>query len=281
MYLQQELFHIRKQKRKYIRKKIIQYNPTDAQIQRLLTVKKLYIELKTLSVVAKKLHLTRERVRQLLRKGEEYNLFKYEPTRERQFKDICDRISSSDIVNALANQKNRFEICELLNLSLNDYFKLLKHYQIDTQDYLISARLKKYLIRYSAIVDTLGHHPSTTEMQSITKWRATYAAIERLWGSIDNFRNEFGIEKPPYALHPNSIFAFNQAREKAKQRKLNNIYQVERIIISDGPISASDIRKALGFKSATMGSYIQYLLQNEIVKKIGKTTTTRYVSNKM
>lgn len=270
-------------KRKYKKRKIWKsrvYAPSEDQAKRLLLVKNLYDQFKTLEEVAIRLNLTRERVRQLLKKGQQYKLFQYEVTREREFKAVREKISSDALINEIKNQPNRFKRCENLKIGMNDYFKLLKFYQIDTQDYLMSARLKRYLVRYSTIVDRLGHHPSTTEMQSNINWRSTYTAIKRLWGSIDKFRNEFGIEKPPFAIHPNTILAFKKAKEKAKQRKQKNMFLVENLIVANGPISSKDIVMALGFKFSTTSSYIKQLLQKDIIKPVGSITSRKYISNK-
>lgn len=270
-----------RKKRKYKKRKVWDrrvYVPSEDQAKRLLLVKSLYDQFKTLEEVASRLNLTRERVRQLLKKGHEYKLFQYEVTSEKEFKRVLAKISSADLINEIKSQSNRFQRCENLGISMNDYFKLLKHYQIDTQDYLMSARLKRYLVRYSGIVDKLGHHPSTTEMQAKTGWRAIYSAIERLWGSIDKFRSEFGIEKPAYAIHPNTILAFKQAKEKAKKRKLDKILQVEELIKINGPISSKNISETLGFRISTLAVYINHLIENNRIKRIGEKWTAKYVS---
>lgn len=267
-----------KPKRKYHRRKPYVYTPSPEQTQRLTEIKRLYEELGTLEQVAERLNLTRERVRQLLEKGQKYGLFTYELTRTRLFKHTLERVSSAALIDQIQTQPNRYLRCQALGISMSEYFKLLKHYQIDSRDYQLSSRMKKYIIRYSDIVDTLGHHPSTTEMQSRTEWHAIHAAILRLWGSIENFRNEFGIEKPAYALHPNTIQAFKRAKAKKVDRMLTKIEQVAALIAREGPIGSRQISARLSIPGVSLYGYIHYLLDRGMIEKIGDRKTTTYRS---
>jgi hypothetical protein len=81
----------------------------------------------------------------------------------------------------------------------------VKHYNINYKAYYLEyskenleKKKSKYLAKYSQIVDTLGYHPSTTEMNTNKEWRTVWIMIRHYWGSMANFRREQGIEKPNY-----------------------------------------------------------------------------------
>lgn len=261
------------EKRKYRRQKI--YTPLPEQVQKMLYVKRLYDELGTLQKVADHLKITRERVRQQLNKGERYQLFQYKPTRERKLGELIQSISREELIEEIKNGKNRFDICSKFNIGMDGYFKLLKFYQIDTIDYRIEALQKKYLIKYSNIVDELGHHPSTTEMQHAKKsWRYTGLAIARIWGSIDRFRREYGIAKPPHYIHPNTKLVWQKSKNKSRER----IENIKEIIATQGPISLKDMASALRYNESTTHSYLYKLFKGRVIKRTnsGKGGACKY-----
>src|SRR3989344_5102329 len=235
------LFNNNSRKKKYTRKKYVKYVPSVEQVQRLLVVKKLYDQHGTLEEVATQLNLTRERVRQLLRKGQEYQLFKYELTREKDINDLINKVSKDEFINAIKSNPKKYAVCSKLNIDIRTYYKLSKYYQIGISDYAADVRQKKYLLLYSNIVETLGHHPSTTEMNRNPNWRYTWIAIIKIWGGIEKFRREYGIDRPKYNIHPNTVLAFRKAKEKARQRKQEKISQVKDLIINRGSISTKNI----------------------------------------
>lgn len=254
-------------KRKYNRQKI--YIPSSEQVQRMLHIKKLYDEFGTLQKVADHLKVTRERVRQQLNKGQEYRLFQYKLTSERILNALIKHISRDELVKEIQNGVNRFDVCSKFNIDMNGYLKLLKFYQIDIQDYMIEARHKKYLIRYSNIVSELGHHPSTTEMQHTKKsWRYTGLAIAKIWGNIDRFRKEYGIEKPPHYFHPNTKLAWQKRIEAQKKIAEERVKNIKRIINAQGPISLKDMSSLSGYKVEIIRHLLNKLLNEKIIRRI-------------
>ena len=194
--------------RKYKR---CEYVPTEEQKRKLIEVNNLYLQHKTLQKTADSMGVTRERIRQLLETGERYGLFRYVTSRQQRLAELIQRISREDIIVGIVNLEKTFEICTKYKISLTEYFGLIKHYQIQTRDLYLEGKHKKYLLMYSRIVDILGHHPSTSELQhSNRRWRYLNVAICKLWGSIDKFRREYGIDKPPHKFSLNTKAAWQE-----------------------------------------------------------------------
>jgi hypothetical protein len=244
--------------------------PTPEHKEKMLEVKMLYDKLGTLQKVASHMGITRERVRQHLEKGESYGLFKYQTTRERNLSEALKKISRQDFITCIKNGENKFSICEKFNIDMNVYFKLVKYYEIDTQDYMLEYRYKKYLIRYSDIVEELGHHPSVTEMQKKGRndWRYTQKAIARLWGSMDKFRQEYGIEKPAYALHLNTINAFRESIKRRQAIKQEKIEKLKDFIKSRKIVNFKMIMDEFGYSPVSISSYLAVLRKVNEIKMI-------------
>lgn len=239
-----------------------------SQYQKILVAKNLYDQLGTLEEVAKILNITRERVRQLLNNGERHNLFRYELTRKKQFKDLISRISKEDFINAInLSNKNYQSIAEVLHINFNEYCKLVKHYGFDLKDYRVQASYKRYLDRYSQIVEYLGHHPSTTEMLSRSDWRSTSAGISRLWGGFRNFRKEYGIERPRIRIHPNTSRSFKNFLEMKKQQKNHKLELIVNLL-QGNPLSVVRIAKILCINKSTLDVYMRELVSQGKVHKM-------------
>lgn len=268
-------------KRKYTKRKTWKsrkkYTPTKAQTNKLLLVKKLYDNYGSHQKVAEDLSVTRERVRQLLVKGDYYKLYKYEPKHEYNFRKIRETISKEVLTGVLKNETNRFKVCEILSISMGNLYKLIQFYNIDFEDYRQDFRQRKFLAKYSDIVNKLGHHPSTTELNSRPDWRNTWFGIDRIWGSIEDFRKEFGIERPPFNMHPNTLAAFKEGvlvRQKIKQNKINSV--LEFMKSSDEPLNINKITKGVSLNKQMIRLYLIELRKKGLVRKIGSGIYTRY-----
>lgn len=247
-------------------------------VDRLNTVYQLYKKLGTLQAVAVEMGITRERVRQLLRKGQEYKLYTYETTTKSNLKNLSQSIEKQRLVQEIGKSINIFKICSSLNITVSEYHKLIRLYQIDTQEYLKDGRKKKYLLRYSKIVESLGHHPSTTEMQDRREWRYTSLAIQRIWGTTDRFRSEFGIERPAYNIHPNTFKAFRKAAQTRKNNKLHKMKLVIDLINNNKIGRSKVISQRLNIPHQTIILYLKQLVDQNKIKKIGNKRSVRYVS---
>lgn len=252
-------------------------NKSDFKIK-LLLIKKLYDNYGSLQKVADDLNVTRERIRQLLVKGDYYKLYKYETTHIQDFKKIKEKISKEILIGILKNETSKFKICKILSLNMRNLYKLIKFYNIDLEDYRQDIRQRKFLMEYSDIVNKLGHHPSTTEMNSIPDWRNTWMGIDRIWGSIEDFRKEFGIEKPPFHFHPNTTLAFQKRRAEMKQNRENNMNNLIKFMqVHKKPVGIKDILFKMGVGRITAYSYLRELRNRGMVNKTGlRLSDTKY-----
>ncbi|UCB57564.1 MAG: hypothetical protein JSV30_02985 [Candidatus Omnitrophota bacterium] len=249
------------------------------KLERLRMTKEIYDKCHTLQKTADELHITRERVRQLLRKGEKLGLFKYELYKQKKreqergesrnkLKDLMNNYDRISLINEIKMLISPSKICMKLNIAKDDFDRLLKHFNIDYQEYQRLARLGQCLAQYSLIVDTLGHHPTTTEMCSRKHWRGIWSKIDRYWGSIDKFRKEFGIEKPKFKIHPNTLIAVKKVAERKRLNKKERKEKMLNLIQREGPISRKVIIAKLGFKTAALDNYIKELLAERLLTRI-------------
>lgn len=235
------------------------YQPTPEQKSRIIEVKNLYESLGSLQAVASQLGMTRERVRQILRKGEDYGLIDYTLARERKIEILTREISKDRLIDAIIFNKNKQGVCEKLNFSEYDYDRLVKHYNIQPQKIIVEARYIRCRFEYERLVEKLGHHPTATEMQATNNSRALYARIERFWEGIDNFRKEYNIQKPKHALHPNTIAAFKEAKEKKREVRDERLLQIYEIIKKYRMITITDICMITKLKYPSVAHYLHIL----------------------
>lgn len=252
-------------------------NPPEHQIRRLIKAHELYIQLGTLQGVSDRLNITRERVRQLLEKGQKQKLFKYVLTRDRKRKELALKVSKEDMLKEIRNLTNMFDVCTKLNIKPLEYYQLVKFYQIDKHEYLSDSRKRKHLTKYMNIVDVLGHHPSTTEMQSRSEWRYTSLAIQKIWGTTARFRSEFGIEKPIFKIHPNTVSAWRKGVEKSKMRKKQKIQQVLDLVCNENINSSKTISDRSNIPRQSVIMYLRDLLNQKKVKRVGNKRSYRYI----
>lgn len=252
-----------------------------AQVEKLMLVKRLYDELGTLQKVADRMSLTRERVRQLLNKGEEYNIYEYEPHGEERFRKLVGQFSRDILIKEIKMLIWPTKVGIKLNLSQSQLSRLLEYYNIDWKDYHDAARAGSCLEEYSKIVDFLGHHPSTTEMNTNPKWRNLWMKIDRIWGTFSKFRDEYGIERPDYRVHPNTLKAFGEYKILMSKQKTYRKKQVIEILTENKvPMSASKIAKSLGFKRVTLNIYLRELIEAGNISRIGRGCDVQYLAKR-
>ena len=162
-------------------------------ISRLQGIYKMYQEEGTLEAVANKIGLTRERVRQLLVKGTKIGIFEYKPfnkpyiPKEKLIDDYTEMLSLQKV--AKANQISVNYLKELMTAHSITESDLKSHHKV--------GRRQKCINLYYRIKENIGHNPTTTELQNTREGHALHAQINRLWGSIDSFRESLNIPKPP------------------------------------------------------------------------------------
>ena len=242
---------------------------TETEKERMKLVKRLYDEYGTLEKVGSLLRLSRERVRQILNKGQKYGLFTYQLTRDRKFDEVLNKIDGERLRVLLSTTKNQFDVCSNLGIDISTLQRLIKYYNIDLVSYKQDARYKRYLVEYSEMVRVLGYHPSTTIMQRRKEWRKIWAGIVRLWGSFDRFRAEFGIEKPKHSMHPNTLKAWQRAKERRMAHKKEKVENVYKIIAEHGPLTCKKISY----------QYVKDMVKKNKIKKLGKGNRIKYGLN--
>jgi hypothetical protein len=201
----------------------------EKEISRLKEIKKMYDKYLTLQKTGDELGLTRERIRQLLKKGEKLGLYTYLNTwkrKEKKLKELTKKYNKNILLNVVKDIYGSNKICKKLDLKKHELKYLLNYYDIDCSEYYKLMSMKKYIREYSQIVDNLGHHPSTTEMNRRKEWRSVWSGIDRYWGDMETFRRDYGIEKPKHELNPRTKIAFKNYLQKKELdvKKIKKIY---------------------------------------------------------
>jgi len=161
----------------------------DSPVQELRELNRLYQELGTLRAVGEKVGLCRERVRQLLSKGDRIGLFVYRPKKR-------SLISRKKILSDYRKYLNLGEVAKVNKISLPYLAKLRTLHKIGKKDLhpmQKNAQRRECIDAYTALRERLGHSPSTSELQKMKKGRYLEKKIHRLWGSFSAFRKEFSI----------------------------------------------------------------------------------------
>lgn len=157
---------------------------------------KLYNELGTLEAVGNILGLTRERIRQLLKKGSRFGLFKYPPKKKSEEIIDCDFLikyfnTREEVLKELQSTRKKSEMLNLLGTDEYNFNELLKHFGLTLSDIKRNVIKKECQIEYDSYVKEIGYHPTTTEMRDSKYIRNLWARITRYWGSMGEFRKEF------------------------------------------------------------------------------------------
>ncbi|PIZ61684.1 hypothetical protein COY16_06270 [Candidatus Roizmanbacteria bacterium CG_4_10_14_0_2_um_filter_39_13] len=236
-------------------------------VKKLIRVKRLYNQLKTLQLVANKLGISRERVRQLLNRGASYNLYKYQPTRLKVFEKLIEQISRERLIQEIEDDKTIHEICSLFEIEVYQYLKLLQFYKIESLDHRLDAKKRKYINKYMGIVDILGHHPSTTELNTKSDWRNTWHGIAWFWGSVEKFRRSYGIVISPMKIHPNTLKAWQQNLKSRKQIKQDKIKSILLLLKSAKMMHSKEIASTIGCCHASTSLYLKELFDTKLIKK--------------
>lgn len=283
-YLNEKAFQITKlfskcklnSKKKKKRKKSTEIYSVDYMNARLIRVWELYKSHGTLEGVAKELHLTRERVRQLLESGEKRGFYKYITHSESTKTELIARISEDDLIRILKSTSKRTRICTELGINQQELYYLSQFYQIDLCDYDTELRNKKYLEKYTEIVEAIGHHPSATELQKRPDWRAVNSAIGRIWGGIKAFRSEYGIPTPDMRISPKTLEAFRDWKIFKKQKKAENKQRVADMLKNNHAYDLWKISNELGISRQTVAKYTNELITDGIVERIGRGNKIKY-----
>ncbi|HLG22636.1 MAG TPA: hypothetical protein VI382_07450 [Candidatus Manganitrophaceae bacterium] len=162
----------------------------DSTQRRLLEVYHLYEKKKSLRAVGRKIGLSQEGIRLLLKRGTEIGLFTYQPPKKSRF------VPRSKILKDYQKFLKLSEVAKNNGISAQYLSKLLAVYRIAEEELNAVKREGqriRLLAQYRAIVEKLGHHPTTTELRHIRSAQALTHNIRKLWGSFDAFRKEQNI----------------------------------------------------------------------------------------
>jgi len=264
--------------RRKLKGRKVYFRDTGKSSFRYQQVKDTYERLGTLEKTGEELGLTRQRVSQILLKGKKLGLFSYE-RKTGNLRILKRELSRDSLMKDIELLCSETKICLKYNINDKKLKSLLKYFNIDLKEYQRAARAGRYIQGYSEIVDALSHHPTTTELNSRPEWRKIWAGIDRYWGTIDKFRNEFGIEKPEMKIHPNSLAGFAKAKERKRLAKKHKKEELYSVIKQEGPVSRRLLMDKLGFKPAMTWIYLRELMQDNLIIQTGSGNQIKYVTN--
>jgi hypothetical protein len=155
--------------------------------ERLLQTFLLYQRERSLHAVGKRMGLCRERVRQLLVKGSQIGLFRYESLRRPQ-----PFVSREKILADYKRVTKLNRVAGMNGITAARLKKLVAHYGItqkDLDDIRREHRRLRCIEEYHRFAARLGHLPTTTELQRSSGAYLSHK-ITTLWGSFGSFRKE-------------------------------------------------------------------------------------------
>lgn len=239
---------------------------------KILQVAKIYEETKSLTATGKQINLSKERVRQMLLEGKQMGLIDYVPAdqeRSQNFKSVTEKYSKEQIVEALKSHDNMFKGFQTLGLTRRMGKILLKHYGITKADYHTDKFRAKYIEEYVALQDKLGHHPSTTELQSDAKTRTLYNALCKYWGGIQQFRAEFGVSKKQHFMSKAGYLNWLKSTERGKQTKQlnaeNHKKDIVQVLSQNEYLTRNDLVKAVKLSPASVANYVTELSKDNVL----------------
>ena len=161
-------------------------------------VLKLYCQLGSYAKVGKKVGLSRERVRQILRKGEENSWFHFkkvpEPYRIKR-KNLLDQVPKHKIIEILSCLGRRTHTTQALGIKNRDFDWLCSYYGIDWRSYYIAFRKNEIIHRIKTYRHSDGSIPSSYQLQRFPGGKSLYHQILSCFKSYDAF-NQYLSEKP-------------------------------------------------------------------------------------
>ncbi|MBU4350701.1 hypothetical protein KJ599_10315, partial [bacterium] len=168
-------------------------NLSNSKIHFSNTVFQLYKEYGTLEKVGREVGLTRERIRQILERGNRYGLFEYPIKKELiSYPFLINYFTKKEeLLNELSDCSKKDEMLQALSTDIVNLNRLLEHFNLTLNDIVIYSKKKRLKMQYDEYVEKIKHHPTTTEMREDKEARNIWAKISRYWGSMESFRQEF------------------------------------------------------------------------------------------
>ena len=246
-----------------------------SMVERLRQVHVLYKEHGTLEAVGREMRLTRERVRQLLVKGSRLGLFEYKPF---DYPYVPKEKLIADYTHLLTLSK----VAQINNISPGYLRRLMTAYSItqnDLDSYAKEVRQARCVEQYNLIMDKLGHHPTTTELQATSEGHTLHTRINRLWGSIDAFREELNIPKPPQGSRS---FREDTKQWREQRQRLAFIVRMQHLDLMreclgvSGPLATSQIAYECNLRPQRVWKLLGLLMATGEVVREGESAATRY-----
>ena len=235
-----------------------------------------YQEGGTLEYVAKMMHLTRERIRQILTKGTQLGLFSY-TGRDYHYVD------KSKIIDDFSKYSSLNSVAKANSISSGYLKRMLTAYKITEKDLDIvrnNSEKNKCIEFHRKIAEELGHYPTTTELQNKRGWRYLSMKISRLWGSIDTFREELQIPKP-IRKFPEASRRWQENRGRiAFIIRMQNLDQIRDCLTKTSPLSSSEIACECNIKPPKALRLLNLLFARGEIIREGTGSSTKYNFNK-
>lgn len=246
------------------------------------TIFRLYKEHGTLEKVGKEVGLTRERIRQILARGNKYRLFEYPIKKDLISYPFLIKYykNKEELLNELSDCFRKNEMLETLGIDKTDFDRLLEHFNLTLNDIVTYSKKKELKIQYDEYVGKIGHHPTTTEMNEDKKIRNIWIKITRYWGSMVNFRQEFGY---PFIKQGNPKLKEN-IREWQQQRSasvtLRNKSYMQMILKNlseNGALSNKYLADKCNIKEQNCRNILNLMIKRGEIIKSNRGAKTAYV----
>ncbi len=236
----------------------------------------LYIEGGTLKFVAKKMNLTRERIRQILTRGTELGLFNY-AGRDYNY------IDKNKIIDDYSRCLSFGSVARVNGVTTSYLKRMLTAYKItdaDLEKIRDNSNKNKCIEFFRKIETELGHSPTTTELQRRSGRRYLSMKITRIWGSIDAFREELQIPKPTRTF-PEASRKWKENRKRiAFIIRMQNLDQIRDCLTKTGPLSCNEIAHECNIKPAKVLRLLNLLLMREEIVREGAGSAIKYNLNR-
>ncbi len=249
------------------------------------TIFQLYKEYGTLEKVGREVGLTRERIRQILVRGNKYGLFEY-PIK----KDLISYpflikyfANKEELLNELSDCSKKDEMLETLNTDIINFNKLLGYFNLDIRGVQIYSKKKKLKMQYDEYVEKNGHHPTTTEMREDKETRNIWAKITRYWGSMESFRQEFGY---PFIKQGNprlkeDIREWHQQRSASiTLRNKSYIQMILKNLSGNGALSNKYLADKCNIKEQSCRNILNLMIKRGEIIKLKRGAKTAYIIRK-
>lgn len=168
-------------------------------VEKLNQVRRLFQREGTLAAVARRIGVTRERVRQLMTQGSQLGLFEYKGLKRKPFRRHF--VAKKKLLRDYKAYRNLQRVADVNRIPFKFLHELLTTYRV-TREQLFSLRVavrrtrikKQFIAEYRRARKRLGYNPTIWELSKQSGYRRRdYQRIASIWGSVRAFRKKLGI----------------------------------------------------------------------------------------